>query len=130
LKEEYIMKIVTKIIGVGEEYRPCEHTTGVWKEEDGICVEYQDGERKCFYISQMNFTGPERTFDVPEPSIEMVMIGEEALDNQLTLRCGWTWEDQEVEAWPSEKQHELPARAVFKAMLKAAPANFFESLKK
>ena len=47
------MKIVTKIIGVGKDYRPCEHTTGVWKDEDGICVEYQDGERKCFYISEI-----------------------------------------------------------------------------
>jgi hypothetical protein len=124
------MKTVAKIIGVGKDFLPCEHATDILKDEDGICIEYQDGERKCFYVSEMNFTGSEQALVVPEPSIEMVMIGEEALDSQLTLRCGRTSENPTVAGWPSEEQYELPARAVFKAMLKAAPANFFKSLKK
>ena len=44
---------ISKVIGVGLEYRPDEHDRGYWKEEDGICLEYEDGYRDCFYISEI-----------------------------------------------------------------------------
>lgn len=45
---------VVKIIGVGPEYRPDEHDRGEWREhEDGVCLEFADGYRDCYYLSDI-----------------------------------------------------------------------------
>ena len=45
---------ITAIIGVGLEYRPDEHERLEWREEMGICLEYADGYRDSFYISELS----------------------------------------------------------------------------
>lgn len=47
---------IVKIIGHGKDYRPCQHETGEWREEDGVCVEFADGNRECFYVSDLLYT--------------------------------------------------------------------------
>lgn len=45
---------VVKILGVGPEYRPDEHDRGEWREnEDGVCIEFADGYRDCYYLSDI-----------------------------------------------------------------------------
>lgn len=91
------MKHVIKIIGFGKDHRPCEHDTGLWLDQDGVTVEYDDGTRKQFYVSQMLFSGdvpvvePVDTVEKPAWKLakltkEMVEIGEEAIDEGLRLR--------------------------------------------
>jgi hypothetical protein len=54
---------VLTVVGVGLEYRPDEHERGEWRNEPGICLEYEDGYRDCFYISELRTAGAS-----PEPS--------------------------------------------------------------
>ena len=50
---------IIKIIGHGPDYRPCGHDA-VRREEGGVCVEYEDGYRACFYESELEITlGPD-----------------------------------------------------------------------
>jgi hypothetical protein len=53
-------KAIAKIIGHGKDYRPCQHDTGGWRDEDGVCVEFSDGYRDCFYVSDLHVAQGEK----------------------------------------------------------------------
>lgn len=94
------MNTVVKIIGIGKEHRPCAHDTGVWFDQDGICVEFEDGTRKQFYVSQIQFSenipmilptekseSSNDDFVSPiELTQELIELGEAAIDEGLDLR--------------------------------------------
>lgn len=51
---------VVRVISHGKDFRPDEHETGEWRDEDGVVLEFEDGYRDCFYVSSLLAAAPEK----------------------------------------------------------------------
>lgn len=63
---------IVKIIGYGKDYRPCQHETGEWRDEDGVCVEFADGNRDCIYVSDLLYAPPQAEQPLSDEQIEEI----------------------------------------------------------
>jgi len=74
------------------------------------CLNDDDEKRAAFVVPEGYVVAP------IEPSIEMVMAGEESFENQAFVRL----DHMKNQAWPSEQFAELGARVAYRAMLAAS----------